>query len=951
MRFGLLGALTVHDPAGRELPLGAPKNRALLAVLLLRANHAVSLDTVKSALWGDHPPASATASVHNHVTRLRRALGDEGAARLRADQRGYRIEADEQEVDALVFTGLVRAADAARRRGDWAAVGRRSRAALALWRGDPLTGVQLAEHAAAQVEPELEQWRQSRLQVLEWRLEAELRDGEHGALVAELTALAAEHPLREGFHRQLMLALHRSGRQAEALAVFQQLRKRLVTELGVEPGVDARAAHREILAPPEDDPAPAPGPGAPAQLPRDILDFTGRSDQLDRLSALLAPTEPPGPGVLRVAAVSGPGGIGKTTLAVRAAHRIADGFPDGQLYVDLRGVHHSPADPGEVLAGFLRELGTPEHDIPATEEARAARYRSLLADLRVLVVLDNARDTAQVAPLLPGSAGCAALVTARRRLPGLAGAVHLDLSTLGDRDAHELFAAIAGPERAAAEPEATAEVVRHCAGLPLALRIAAARLAGRPSWQVATLADRLADHSRRLDELRVEDLAVRASFLMSYAQLRAPDSPDGPGPARAFRLLGLAPGVDIGLRAAAALLGQPLDRTEQVLEHLVDVSLLDSTGPDRYRLHDLLRDFAAERAEAEEGADAGRDAVGRIVRWYLDSLVEADAVIFPTLRRPERLPEDPGYRPHGFAGVPDALHWCDAERVNLVGATEAAARHGFHHIAWRIPGHGWSYLTHRSHLQDWLTTSTAGLAAARSAGDSAAESLMLTIRGRGLRPGRGVAPGAGELQGGAGDPAGRRRRGRPDGHHQQPRHPDADPETERGGQGVLPAGAGTRRLPGHPEPREDGAHQPRRRRTGTRPLPRGAALPRRIGAAQRGTRRARGQLRDLHLPRRHPPADGQPRAGGARAQVRHRQRRHHRRPVHRGRRPRLPDHRPARARAAGRGLGRLRRGPRRGRPAHRIPGRHGGRRPGRGRSGPAVGTAPCHRPALTTGRA
>lgn len=579
------------------------------------------------------------------------------------------------------------------------------------------------------MEPELEQWRQSRLQVLEWRLEAELRDGEHGALVAELTALAAEHPLREGFHRQLMLALHRSGRQAEALAVFQQLRKRLVTELGVEPGVDARAAHREILAPPEDDPAPAPGPGAPAQLPRDILDFTGRSDQLDRLSALLAPTEPPGPGVLRVAAVSGPGGVGKTTLAVRAAHRIADGFPDGQLYVDLRGVHHSPADPGEVLAGFLRELGTPEHDIPATEEARAARYRSLLADLRVLVVLDNARDTAQVAPLLPGSAGCAALVTARRRLPGLAGAVHLDLSTLGDRDAHELFAAIAGPERAAAEPEATAEVVRHCAGLPLALRIAAARLAGRPSWQVATLADRLADHSRRLDELRVEDLAVRASFLMSYAQLRAPDGPDGPGPARAFRLLGLAPGVDIGLRAAAALLGQPLDRTEQVLEHLVDVSLLDSTGPDRYRLHDLLRDFAAERAEAEEGADAGRDAVGRIVRWYLDSLVEADAVIFPTLRRPERLPEDPGYRPHGFAGVPDALHWCDAERVNLVGATEAAARHGFHHIAWRIPGHGWSYLTHRSHLQDWLTTSTAGLAAARSAGDSAAESLMLTIRG------------------------------------------------------------------------------------------------------------------------------------------------------------------------------------------------------------------------------
>lgn len=729
MRFGLLGALTVHDAAGRELALGAPKNRALLAVLLLRANRAVSLDAVKSALWGEHPPASATASVHNHVTRLRRALGEEGAARLRADPPGYRIEAGEQEVDALVFAGLVGAADAARRRGDWATVGSRARAALALWRGDPLTGVALAEPAAARLEPELEQWRQSRLQVLEWRLEADLRDGGHSALVGELTALVAEHPLREGFHRQLMLALHRSGRQAEALAVFQRLRRRLVAELGVEPGADARAAHREILAPPEEDPAAGPGPGTPAQLPRDVADFTGRRDQLERLAALLSPGSAPGPGALRVVAVSGPGGIGKTTLAVRTAHRVADGFPDGQLYVDLRGVHHAPADPGEVLAGFLRDLGTPEHAIPVTEDARAARYRSLLADRRILVVLDNARDAAQVRPLLPGSAGCAALVTARRRLPGLAGAVHLDLTTLGDQDAHELFVTIAGPERAAAEPAATAEVVRHCAGLPLALRIAAARLAGRPSWQVTTLADRLADHTRRLDELRVEDLAVRASFLMSYAQLPPPDNPDGLAPARAFRLLGLAPGTDIGLRAAAALLDHPLDRTEQVLEHLVDACLLDSTGPDRYRLHDLLRDFAAERAEAEESADVRREAVGRIVRWYLDSLVEADAALFPGRGRPERLPDDPGYRPHGFTGLTDALRWCDTERVNLVRATEAAATYGFHPVAWRIPGHGWSYFNHRSLWQDWLTTTEVGLVSARSAGDPAGESTMLTCRG------------------------------------------------------------------------------------------------------------------------------------------------------------------------------------------------------------------------------
>ncbi|MFJ1702619.1 AfsR/SARP family transcriptional regulator [Kitasatospora sp. NPDC088346] len=735
MRFGLLGALTVHDADGRERALGAPKNRALLAVLLLRANRAVSLDTVKSALWGEHPPASATASVHNHVTRLRRALGEEGPARLRAEPPGYRIEAGEHEVDALVFTGLVAAADAARRRGDWATVGSRARAALALWRGDPLTGIALAEPAAARLEPELEQWRQSRLQALEWRLEADLRGGGHEALVAELTALTAEHPLREGFHRQLMLALHRSGRQAEALGVFQRLRRRLVAELGVEPGADARAAHREILAPPEADPAatfeasPTGASGTPAQLHRDVADFTGRRDQLERLAALLAPDRTPGPGTLRVVAVSGPGGIGKTTLAVRTAHRVADGFPDGQLHVDLRGVHHAPAEPGEVLAGFLRDLGTPEHEIPLTEDARAARYRSLLADRRVLVVLDNARDAAQVRPLLPGSAGCAALVTARRRLPGLAGAVHLDLTTLGDRDAHELFVTVAGRRRAAAEPEATAEVVRHCAGLPLALRIAAARLAGRPSWRVATLADRLADHTRRLDELRVEDLAVRASFLMSYAQLPSPEGPEDLAPARAFRLLGLAPGADIGLRAAAALLDRPPGHTEQVLEHLVDACLLDSTGPDRYQLHDLLRDFAAERAEAEESPEARREAVGRIVRWYLDSLVEADAALYPGRGRPERLPEDPSYRPHGFAGRTDALRWCDTERVNLVRATSAASAYGFHQVAWRIPGHGWSYFNLRSLWQDWLTTTEAGLDSARSAGDRAGESTMLTCRG------------------------------------------------------------------------------------------------------------------------------------------------------------------------------------------------------------------------------
>ncbi|MEV4615928.1 BTAD domain-containing putative transcriptional regulator [Kitasatospora sp. NPDC049258] len=729
MRFGLLGPVTVHDDAGHPLALGAPKNLALLTVLLLDANHTVSLDRIKAALWGEHPPASATSSVHNHVTRLRRALGPAGGSRLRAAPPGYLIEVGAEELDGARFGDLLRTADAARLRGDWPAVGDRARAALALWRGEPLTGVVLAEEAEAAARPAVERWQQGRLQALEWRFEAELRAGGHAALVTELAAPATEHPLLESFQRQLMLALHRCGRQSEALAVYHRLRRRLVEELGVEPGTEAQAAYQEILALPAEPATAPPAPAAyrpPAQLPRDIADFTGRQGQVRELQDLLTPA-PGGP--LGVVAVSGAGGLGKTTLAVHSAHRAAADFPDGQLYVDLRGVQTTPAAPSDVLACFLRDLGEPEAEIPTTEDSRAARYRSLLADRRVLVVLDNARDAAQVRPLLPGSAGCAVLVTSRRRLGGLTGAVHLGLSTLAEPEALELFTALAGRARVAAEPSAAARVVTHCAGLPLALRIAAARLAGRTSWSVSTLADRLADHTRRLDELRVEDLAVRASFRMSYAQLAGPEGPEELHPARAFRLLGLAPGPEISLRAAVALLDHPPERTEDALEQLVDACLLESIAPDRYRLHDLLRDFAAERAAAEEPAEAVRAAVGRVTAWYLDSLVEADAVLFPGAARPEPPAPRPGHRPHGFRHFQDAMHWCETERTNLVRATAAAAEHGFHRTGWLLPGFAWAYLNLMARWQDWLDITEAGLAAARAGGDPAGEATVLTARG------------------------------------------------------------------------------------------------------------------------------------------------------------------------------------------------------------------------------
>ncbi|MEU9127250.1 BTAD domain-containing putative transcriptional regulator [Kitasatospora sp. NPDC048540] len=730
MRFGLLGPVTAHDDTGRALALGAPKNLALLTVLLLDANRTVSLDRIKAALWGERPPASATSSVHNHVTRLRRALGPAGGLRLRAAPPGYLIEVGAEELDGTRFTDLLRAADAARRGDDWPAVGERARAALALWRGEPLTGVVLAEQADTAARPTVERWRQGRLQALEWRFEAELRAGGHAALLPELAGPAAEHPLLESFQRQLMLALHRCGRQSEALAVYHRLRRRLVEELGVEPGAEAQAAYHEILTHPAAAPTPAPGPTPyrpPSQLPRDIADFTGRQGQVRQLLDLLTPA--PGGGPLGVVAVSGAGGLGKTTLAVHSAHRAAACFPDGQLYMDLRGVQATPATPSDILACLLRDLGEPEDRIPASEDSRAARYRSLLADRRVLVVLDNARDAAQVRPLLPGSAGCAVLVTSRRRLGGLAGAVHLGLSTLADTEAHELFAALAGHDRTAAEPAATARVVAHCAGLPLALRIAAARLAGRTSWNVSTLADRLADHTRRLDELRVEDLAVRATFQMSYAQLASPQGPEEIHPALAFRLLGLAPGPEISLRAAAALLDHPAERVEDALEQLVDACLLESVAPERYRLHDLLRDFAAERAAAEEPTGRRRAAVGRVTGWYLDSLVEADAVLFPGAARPELPVPQPGHRPHGFRHFQDAVHWCETERTNLVRATAAATEHGFHRTCWLLPGFAWAYLNLMGRWQDWLDITEAGLAGARAAGDPAGESTVLTARG------------------------------------------------------------------------------------------------------------------------------------------------------------------------------------------------------------------------------
>jgi DNA-binding SARP family transcriptional activator len=483
--------------------------------------------------------------------------------------------------------------------------------------------------------------------------------------------------------------------------------------------VEAAAESAVLDAAPESEPAIAP----PAQLPADIGDFTGRETHVAQLCALLVGGDvSSGPGVVRIAVVNGAGGLGKTTLAVHAAHQVRADFPDGQLYVDLLGASAQPADPGEVLARFLRDLGVPGDKVPARNDERETLYRTRLTGRRVLILLDNAKDAAQVRPLLPGSSSCTVLVTTRNRTPDLASTRFFDLNVLEDTEALALFSRIVGEERSAAEPDATAEVLVACAGLPLAIRICAARLAARRQWRIATLAGRLRNEHRRLDELSTGDLAVRASFQVSYDSLRAPAR--GADPARAFRLLGLWQGSWISRSAAAALLGEPEDDTADALETLVDANLLESSAPDWYRFHDLLRVYATECAQAEE-PEAGRaEAVGGLLLWYLDTAEAAADVVSPHRYVVARELAPGGHSPLAFVDTEEALAWYDGELANVVAATRQAALAGLHEIAWRLPTTVFPLFNRRSNWADCVTALRVAAESGRSTGAGLGEALV-----------------------------------------------------------------------------------------------------------------------------------------------------------------------------------------------------------------------------------
>jgi tetratricopeptide (TPR) repeat protein/transcriptional regulator with XRE-family HTH domain len=469
---------------------------------------------------------------------------------------------------------------------------------------------------------------------------------------------------------------------------------------------------------------------APAQLPTDIPDFTGRASHVNELCRLLSGRGPEWlrSGAVRIALVVGAGGLGKTALAVHTAHLLASEFPDGQLYANLHGVTQ-PAEPAEILARFLRALGAEPAHIPVGEEERAAYYRTRLDGKRVLIVLDDARAADQVRPLLPGSAACAVLVTSRASMPELVESKVLDLDVLSHNEARTLFALVAGQERALAEPEATDDVLAACAGLPLAIRIGGARLAARGSWTVRTLADRLADERKRLDVLRAGNLAVRASFEVSFASLARPEAPGEVDPTRAFRMLGLWTGSSVSLPAAAALLGEDEDAVADALDVLADAHLLELRAPDRYRFHDLLRVYAADRARNQETEQDRAAAITRLLTWYLHTTEATARVISAHHARVPLDSPSAAVEPLQFASLEQALAWCEQERAGLMAAVRLAAASGLHEIAWKLPAAAMSFYYRRSYWGDWVATHEVGLESARATGDRLGEAWMLNSLG------------------------------------------------------------------------------------------------------------------------------------------------------------------------------------------------------------------------------
>ena len=711
--MGLLGPVVLVSE-GVLRPVGSRSLRTLLAVLGLRVGEAVNVDQLMDALWAGRPPATAVSTLQRHMSSLRAELS--AGVTLAAQAPGYRLgaAAGAEVTDVQAAERLIKQARSAARPVDRAAALQR---ALDLWRGEPLADVAPSEYVAGQA---------ARLAMMRTRARADLARarlelGDSADVVPDLTDLTTAEPYDEALHGLLMLALYRSGRQAEALAVSRRLRETLADHLGIDPGEAIQSLETRILrqdphlldgSPRRSSPEPAiaarhPETPVPAQLPASVAGFTGRRRELAELDTRLDVDEPGGAVV--ISAVSGTAGIGKTALAVEWAHRAADRYPDGQLYANLRGFdpRRPPVEPSVVLRGFLEGLGVATPRIPDDLDAQSALLRSLLANRRVLLLLDNARDAEQVRPLLPGSSRCLAIVTSRNRLGSLAaleGARLVPLDLLGEAEARELLARRLGRDRVETDA-AVDEIIDWCGGLPLALAVVAGRAAARPYLPLASVVAELAGAASRLDAIRGEDDAtdLRAVFLCSYNAL-------SPGAAQVLRQIGVHPGPDLSAAAALSLSGLEPAACAAALSELVAGSLVSEPVPGRYAVHDLLRAFALERLEAS--CDDVALVRQRLLDHYLRT-AHAGALLMGPLMESITLPEPAaGVRPEHLGDDEAAARWFRSERAVLLGAVGDAAVQGFPRHAWQL---AWCLDTHLHRAGQWSDQVRMHTAAARAA--------------------------------------------------------------------------------------------------------------------------------------------------------------------------------------------------------------------------------------------